>query len=136
MRSFGTEISGNRRPRGELSPEARAAILYGLEIKQSPVQLAKQFGVNQKTIWRTKKRFNLYQTTNSRPRTSRPEKLTQSEKQYIYMLACWNPSLTYSALGVVGTKTISRSTIRRVFQSYNLKKWRSKKRIYLTKDSA
>jgi transposase len=136
MRTFGTEISGNRRPRGELSPEARAAILYGLEIKQSPVQLAKQFGVDRKTIWRTKKRFDLYQTTNSRPRTGRPEKLTQSEKRYIYMLARRNPSLTYSALGVVGTKTISRSTIWRVFRLYNLKKWRSKKRIYLTKDSA
>ncbi|OGM39124.1 hypothetical protein ABOM_012258 [Aspergillus bombycis] len=44
MRSFGTEISGNRRPNSELSSESRAAIISALENQASPTQLAKQFG--------------------------------------------------------------------------------------------
>lgn len=43
MGSFGTEISGNRRPRVELSSEMRAAILHGLEKQISPTQMAKEF---------------------------------------------------------------------------------------------
>jgi transposase len=86
MRSFGTEISGNRRPNQELSNDTRSAILYGLQLKQSPTQLAKQFNVTRSTIYRTKKRYQDLQTTNSRSRNGRPAKLSRATKRYIYQI--------------------------------------------------
>jgi DNA invertase Pin-like site-specific DNA recombinase len=81
MRSFGTEISGNRRPKSELSPEARSAILYGPELRQSPSQLARNFEVNRSTIYDTKNRFLRHHTTVPRPRKGGPQKLSEATKR-------------------------------------------------------
>ncbi|KAL3413305.1 hypothetical protein V8F44DRAFT_633206 [Aspergillus fumigatus] len=70
MGSFGTEISGNRRPRAELSSEMRAAILHGLEKQISPTQMAKEF----------------HYTLKLRPCSGRPHKLSPSAKHYIYQI--------------------------------------------------
>jgi hypothetical protein len=44
VRSFGTEISGNRGPKAELSTEQRSAIIVALEGGGSPTALAAEFG--------------------------------------------------------------------------------------------
>ena len=58
MRSFGTETSGNRRPKAELLPEQRAAIIYGHELGQNPTYLVKKFNCSRSTIYRTLERYN------------------------------------------------------------------------------
>lgn len=65
MRRFGTEISGNRRPGGELSSEARAAIIYAHECGVSPTKMAAEFNVARSTIYSTIKRFREHQTLKS-----------------------------------------------------------------------
>ncbi|KAJ5626390.1 hypothetical protein N7510_002699 [Penicillium lagena] len=41
MRRFGTGISGNRKPKAELSPETRSAIIYSLRKGISPTRIAR-----------------------------------------------------------------------------------------------
>ncbi|KAF7128242.1 hypothetical protein CNMCM5793_002784 [Aspergillus hiratsukae] len=131
MRSFGTEISGNRRHQAELSPETRAAILDGLENQRSPTQLAKEFGVSRRTIYKTKERFQQHKTLKSRPRTGRPQKLSAAAKRYIYQIVRRSPSMSWKALVAYTPGGLSKSTIQRVLRRYNLNKWKSKERIPL-----
>ena len=116
MRSFGTEISKNRKPNTELSAEARAAIIQALEDNQSPSELAKKFRVNRSTIYDTKKRFQNHTTVKSRPRTGRPEKLSDTAKRYIDTLVRRNPSITLNELVASTPDDISKSTVRRVLK--------------------
>ncbi|THC88386.1 hypothetical protein EYZ11_012163 [Aspergillus tanneri] len=136
MRSFGTEISGNRRPNQELSRDARAAIVYGLSVGQSPTRLAEQFNCTRSTIYDTKKRFLQHNTTKSRPRKGRPQKLTKSTKRYVYRLVRRRPDISWKALTVETPGGASISTIRRALKKYHIRKWRSKKRIPLSKEAA
>lgn len=60
VRCFGTVISGNRRPNGELSPEQRSAIICAMEANASPSKLAAEFGslgYTRSTIYSTWNRF-------------------------------------------------------------------------------
>jgi transposase len=136
MRSFGTEISGNRRPAQELSPEARSAILYGLEAGESPTELARKFKVNRSTIYDTKKRFLQHNTTKSRPRKGRPQKLNETTKRWVYRMIRRRPDISWKALTVETPGQPSISTIRRALKKYHIRKWRSKKRIPLSKEVA
>ncbi|KAF1992721.1 hypothetical protein P154DRAFT_167655 [Amniculicola lignicola CBS 123094] len=49
-RSFGTEISGNRRPRGELSPAARALVISKLEDRLSQQKIAIDLGISRGAV--------------------------------------------------------------------------------------
>ena len=129
MQSFGTVISGNRRLNSELPDEARAAIMYGLENKQSPSQLEREFNIHRSTIYRTQQRFTRKEILSSRPRTSRPEKLSPYSKRYIYRIVRKSPRLSWMSRVSMAPNGVSKSTIRRVRKEYNLKKWQSKKRM-------
>ncbi|KAF2005440.1 hypothetical protein P154DRAFT_424631 [Amniculicola lignicola CBS 123094] len=49
-RSFGTEISGNRRPGGELSPAARALVISKLEDGLSQQKIAIDLGISRGAV--------------------------------------------------------------------------------------
>lgn len=75
----------------------------------------------------------------SRPRSGRPRKFNDRTRRCIFQLARRHPRWTYAALGanIPGTDTrMSRSTIRRLLRTYGLRKWKSKKRIPLSKETA
>ena len=50
-RSFGTQISGNRRPRAELSEVVRAGIIIELEAGVLKLEIAKEYRVNWSTVY-------------------------------------------------------------------------------------
>ena len=75
-RSFGQEISGNRRPKAELTPAARVALLAKHEAGVSRAELAHEFDVHPSCIYKTIKRWSNHKTLKSLPRSSRPKKLT------------------------------------------------------------
>ena len=52
-RSFGTEISGNRRPGGELSEVARAGIIAKSEARIPKLKIAEEYRVNRLTVYDT-----------------------------------------------------------------------------------
>jgi len=50
---FGTKISGNRRPRSELSEVTRAGIIAALEARVSKLKIAAEYRVNRLTVYNT-----------------------------------------------------------------------------------
>jgi hypothetical protein len=53
QRSFGTEISGNRRPGAELSETARARIIATSEARVLKLEIAAEYRVNRSTVYDT-----------------------------------------------------------------------------------
>jgi hypothetical protein len=53
QRSFGTEISGNRRPGAELSDVQRAGILSAVEAGEEKTKIAARYRVTRRVIYNT-----------------------------------------------------------------------------------
>ena len=132
-RTFGQEISGNRQRNGELSSEMRAAILTKLDGGQKPGKIATELGISRHTVYYTKKRWAQHRTLDLMPRSGRPQKLTPSEKRYLYLLLRRNPRMAYKAIPESLHRSISRRTIRRAMRAIGLRKWKSAGRIPLKK---
>lgn len=136
LRKFGTIISGNRRQNDELSSEQRAAIASRVASGETKSAVAREFKCSRGAVRRAVDRWITNQTFNSLPRTGRPQKLTHRERRYIIRLVRRRPKIAYKALvSEIDTK-VSHRTIRRVLRQHNLRKWRSMKRIKLTKEGA
>ena len=56
-RSFGQEISGNRRRGGELSSEMRAVIQSKLQDNQKPGKITAALNISRNTVYYTKKKM-------------------------------------------------------------------------------
>lgn len=135
-RIFGTEISGNRQRNHKFSPVQKAAIVAELSQGKTHRAVAAAFNTSPSTTHRIFKRWKEDATLENKPRSGRPPKLTEAEKRYIVLLVKRNRSITYSALiGAMGGR-ISRSTIRRCLRGYWQRKWKSIKRIPLSKETA
>jgi len=76
QRSFGTEISGNRRPGAELLETIRAGIIAALEAGVLKLKIAVEYRVNWLTVYDTINRWKNHYTLKSLPRPGEPEKLT------------------------------------------------------------
>ena len=122
MRSFGTEISRNRRPKSDLSPEAWVAIIYGLENQQSLTILAKQFHCSQFTIYWTKNTYKSTKTLQNWKWTGCLMKLSHAEQHYIYLLVHQKSNMTWNGLVSNTILEVSRSTIQHVMRWFSLKK--------------
>lgn len=131
-RSFGTEISGNRRPKAELSTEQRSAILAKLDIGQSPTKLATEFNCARSTIYDTKKRFQNHHQVESLPRSGRPRLTSDRTRRLVYQLARRNPTWSYLTLRSQLPVSISRSSIIKILKPYGLNKRRVRRKIPLT----
>jgi transposase len=136
MRAFGTEISRNQRPGGELLKETRAAIIYALATGKSPTKIATEFRVSRRVVYNTKNRWITTKTLETRPRTGRLSKVSQSTARYIYWTVRRFPMLSWRALAAGTPDSLSISTIKRVLKRYHIRKWKLKKRIPLLKESA
>ena len=77
QRSFGTEISRNRRPRAELLETARARIIAASEAGVLKLEIAAEYRVNRSTIYDTINRWKIRHTLESLLRPGEPEKLTR-----------------------------------------------------------
>jgi transposase len=136
MRSFGTEISGNRPINAELSEAIRGAIIHSHESHEKPSQIASRLGISRSTVYNTINRFQTTGNLRSKPRTGRPSKLTPSERRYLFLVVHRNPIISYKALIHEANLRVSKSTIRRVLKKLNIRKWISKKRIFLKQHDA
>jgi len=83
QRSFGTEISGNRRPGAELSDVQRAGILSAVEAGEEKTKIAAKYRVSRRVIYNTIDRWNNHYTLKSLPRPGQPEKLTRRQKRLL-----------------------------------------------------
>ncbi|POR35296.1 Uncharacterized protein TPAR_04495 [Tolypocladium paradoxum] len=70
--AFSSIISGNRPPKGEITIEARAAIIAAVQAGDKKRLIAKRFGISPAAIHRTLERFEKTGQLASRPRSGRP----------------------------------------------------------------
>ena len=94
IRVFGTEISGNRQRKNDLSPEVRAAVCGSLAAGQSPTAVAKSFKIGRATVYRTLHRFQEQNNFKSRPRTGRPRSSSTREERYIVRIVRRFPKIS------------------------------------------
>lgn len=122
-RSFGTEISGNRGPSGELSEVQRAAIIAEAKAGKPKKQIATDFSINRSTVYSTINRFKQCHTLKSLSRSGRPEKLTPRQKRYVLRVARQHPQIEYAHLKLtVAGLDISTKTLQRLLKKHHIKK--------------
>ncbi|CAG9955436.1 unnamed protein product [Clonostachys rosea f. rosea IK726] len=136
MRTFGDEISGNRRRGCQFSPEAKGAMLGMLHAGASAGAVAREFRTTHSTVLKLRDRFKNDNTVKYKERQGRPSMLTKTEKRYIIRMASKDRSITWAALvGSVDTR-VSKSTVRRVVRTHYKRKWKAMDRVELTPESA
>jgi len=137
QRSFGTEISGNRRPRAELSETARAGIIAASEAGVSKLKIAAEYRVNRLTVYDTINRWKNHHTLKSLPRPGEPEKLTRYQKRLLIRIIRMHPRIDYAALKChAAGVTVTHKTLYRLLKKYHITNWRAKKRPKLTPAAA
>ena len=133
QRSFGTEISGNRRPGAELSDVQRAGILSAVEAGEEKTKIAAKYRVSRRVIYNTIDRWNNHHTLKSLPRPGQPEKLTRRQKRLLLRIVRRNPRIDYAALKCQAAGvTVKHRTLQHLFKKHYITKWLAKKRPKLT----
>lgn len=117
MSSPGTETSANRRPKQDLTPDIRSAILSALDDGKSPTKIASEFRVSRATVYNTQKRFSLHKTTDSLPKSGRPEKLKPNQKRYIHQSVRRNRQSWKDLIAGLPFEA-SKTTIKRSLKEY------------------
>lgn len=136
MRSFGTEISGNRIRGGELSEAQRIYCLAQVEAGVSTSKIAEALSCTQRCVQKTVARWKATSSTTSQARIGRPPILTSRDHRRLQRIARQNPQIEYSKLieeaglrdsGATHPR-VSRRTVQRALASEGLRKFRAKRR--------
>ena len=135
-RSFGAEISINRKKNHELSLMQKGLIVDRLSLNYSQASVAEEFRVDKSTISRIWNRYKRTGSIENKRRSGRPNKLTETEKHHVIITAKRNRKITWNELTKVVPTKVNRQTIRRTVQQQFRRKWLAKKRIHLTKYAA
>ncbi|KAM5529040.1 transposase [Fusarium oxysporum f. sp. phaseoli] len=135
-RSFGAEISGNRKFNHEFTPEQRAAIMAELHAGKSQREVADNFSTTQGTISKTKRRWEQHHNLASQPRKGRPKKLTPLQLIRINSYINRHREITWNDVLCELELDVSIRTLKRRLQSNWRRKWRSKRRIELSEEDA
>src|SRR5262245_6950719 len=98
MRSFGQEISHNRRRNAELSIQTRDSIISKYEAGTTTRELAEEFNCTTRYIQKTIARYKETGTNQSRPRSRCPSKLSRQEKRLLFRAARKWLKITYEDL--------------------------------------
>ena len=138
MRAFGTEISANRRRKGELSIAARQSIISKAEAGASTTELAEEFSCISKCIRDTLKRYQQTGSNASRARSGRPPILSRREERALWRQARKNAKIQYRELIKETSlrRTISRSTAYRALKREGLTNFRAKRRPKIDQSTA
>ena len=120
MRPILAEISANRSRGGELSKEARAAVIAAVEAGQSPTKVAEQIGCSRRTIYSTISRFKKQHHNASKPRNGRPEALQPRDKRAILRLLRTKPEATYDDICAFAGVNVSHRTLCRLAKKHNI----------------
>jgi transposase len=133
QRSFGTEISGNRRPGAELLNIQRARILSAVESGEEKTEIATRYYVSRRVIYNTIDRWNNHHTLDSLLRPGAPKKLNRYQKRLLIRIVRRNPRIDYAALKCqVAGVTVKHKTLYCLLKKYYITNWRAKKRLKLT----
>lgn len=140
-RYFGTEISGNRMRKGELSEAQRNYGMGMLDEGATNKKVADVLRCSKRTIQRMKQRVKATHSTASRPRTGRPHVLSDRDIRRLEWIVKKYPKIEYLLLmkeaGLWDDKTaqptISRHTVRNALAAEGLRKFRARRRPKITR---
>lgn len=136
LRNFGTVITGNRQPNQEIKPEVRAAIIAAVLAGRKRSAVAADFGVSPSAVTRILQRFEETDSLQSKPRSGRPKSLSPREKRAVVRQVRQDPDVTRKELVSNLNLPVSPSTLRRTLDELNLRKWRAKKRVFISEECA
>jgi transposase len=136
LRAFGDILSGNRQSNQEIKPDVRAAIIAAVTAGQKQSAVARAFHISPSAVTRILQRFKETGSLDKSPRSGRPEVLSPREKRAIIRSTRTDHRVTRKQLVADLDLKVSPSTIKRALNADNMRKWRSKKRIILSKESA
>lgn len=137
LRSFGTELSANRRPNGEYTAEARAAIVSAYLTGTSLAELVDIFKAgNESTIRSIVAKATATNTTQTAPRRLGKYRTTFRAERRLVFLAAKYPEYSYTALAAAAGFAVSGKTVKRILHRYGRNKWRKTKRILLEEKDA
>ena len=98
MRSFGTEISGNRMRGGELTEAQRIYCLAQVEAGAKTAEIANVLGCSQRCVQKTIQRWITTSSTTTQPRMGWPPILTSRDHRRLLWIAHQKPSIKYHKL--------------------------------------
>jgi transposase len=138
QRSFGTEISANRRSNGELSTNARNSIISKYEAGASTTELAAEFSVTSQCVRNTLCRYSKTGSNASRPRAGRHPILSARDSRTLYRHAPKAPKITYNSLIKEAhlQQDYSHSTAYRALRNQSLTNFRAPRQPSITASNA
>ena len=132
MRSFGTEISGNRGCGCELSNIQRAYAIGQHEAGKPTSEIAATIHCDPRTIRKIIQRQQDHNTIDSLTRSGVPKKLTYHVEHRIVTIARRKPKFTYAQLKLEADTDVSHSTLKRIPHKHHITNWRARKLPHLT----
>lgn len=111
---FINKLIAGRKKNQQLSPTLRIAICTLVASGKSERWVADRFGVSRHTVGNTWDTWKKEQTFESKPRSGRPEVLTEDEKMFIIQ----NRALAKTSFVNSQGKTISYTTIKRTLRAH------------------
>lgn len=136
LRAFGTVISGNRQPNQEINPETRAAIISAVVAGDKKSHVAARFSVSPSAVTRIIQRFEDSGSLKSSPRSGRPKSLSARDIRVIVRKVRLDHRITKKQLVEELGLEVSPLTIYRALKDEDLRKWKAKKRVFLSKEAA
>ncbi|TKA70157.1 hypothetical protein B0A49_13150, partial [Cryomyces minteri] len=134
MALYGIDI--NTLPSHELTPAARGYILGKISEGRKPRELARSIGVPQSTISDTIQKSTIRTNQTSQHRVGRPRSYSDREERRIVIAARKYPTIRYANIKQEANVEISNETIRGILKKHYIFHWISKKRPFLTKQTA
>ena len=116
-----------------LSVTDRGIIVGRLQAGETADHLAEEFGVSPRTIYRIKRQYDETGSVETRPRSGRPEKLSEREKRRIVRAAIKEPRLTLEELAQSNQIQASKNTIRKCLKERSIKSYVAPRKPFLTK---
>jgi transposase len=134
QRSFGTKISANRRPNGELSINARSSIISKYEAVASTTELAAEFTVTSQCVRNTLRKYSKTDSNAYRPRAGRHPILSTRDSRTLYRHAPKAPKITYNSLMKEAhlQQDYSHSTAYRALRNQSLTNFRASRQPRIT----
>jgi transposase len=138
QRSFGTEISANRRSNGELSTNARSSSISKYEAGASTTELAAEFSVTSQCVRNTLRRYSKTGSNASRPRAGRHPILSTRDSRILYRHARKASKISCNSLIEEAhlQKDYSHSTAYRALKNESLTNFRAPRRPKITASNA
>lgn len=123
-------------PYKHISPDLRARICGKAEAGVRPSQLAKDYGLEYSTVWRTiQKDLQRYESADL-PKAPRKKSYTIADERNLLRHVRLNPKDTYKQIITACGLGCKTTTVKKILKQHGIANWRAKRRPFLTEANA